>query len=381
MSVHEGKVCLVGAGLGNGILAWFLRKRHPHIRVEIFEAKPHMTDNRTWSFHGTDVTAESRAILRELIVHQWPGYEVQFPHSKRVLQTEYLTMTPERLQRELINAGVEIHFSSPVKELHENHIVTKDEQKLVFDCVFDGRGFQARQQRMGYQKFVGQIVRLKQPHGLKVPILMDAMVEQKDGFRFFYTLPFSERNLLIEDTRYSIRNSLDIDEYFLDIRDYLASCGWETEAVLKTEKGILPIPLTVEPGKTSSVELGLKGGFFHPVTGYSLPDSVRLADRITRTSSIHPSSVKALLSQYRQEYSVRKKFYLMLNRMMFLAAKDEERRKIFEHFYTLPQGTIERFYSGGTTFPDGLRILSGKPPVAIGSAMRALLLHEKKEII
>lgn len=381
MSVHNGTVCLVGAGLGNGILAWFLRKRHPHIKVEVFEAKPHMTDNRTWSFHGTDISAENRDILSDLIVHQWPGYEVHFPIQKRFLQTEYLTMTPERLQKELIKAGVEIHFSSPVQELQGNHIITKDDRKLEFDCVIDGRGYQPSQQKMGYQKFVGQIIRLKKPHGLTVPILMDATVAQKDGFRFFYTLPFSERSLLVEDTRYSVRKNLDVDDYFSEIHDYLSARRWEIEVVLKTEQGVLPIPLTAEPKMTSALEIGLKGGFFNPVTGYSLPDSVRLADRISRITSLQQSTIGEVLNLYCQENATRKKFYLMLNRMMFLAAKDEERRKIFEHFYSLPQATIARFYSGETSLLDGLRILSGKPPVAIGSALRALLLHEKRETI
>ena len=38
---------------------------------------------------------------------------------------------------------------------------------------------------------------------------MDATVEQTDGYRFVYTLPLSERDLLVEDTYYSDTRALD----------------------------------------------------------------------------------------------------------------------------------------------------------------------------
>ena len=50
----------------------------------------------------------------------------------------------------------------------------------------------------------------------------------------------------------------------------------------------------------------------------------------------------------------------------------QRRRDIFERFYTLPEGLIERFYVARSTRSDKLRILCGKPPVAVGHAMAAL---------
>ncbi len=381
MSVQEGTICLVGAGLGNGILAWFLRKRHPQLKVVIYEAKPHMTENRTWSFHGADISEENRKFLNDLIVHQWPGYEVRFQSSTRRLTTEYATMTPERLQRELIRAGVDIQFSCSVTEVGEEFIVTADGRKHFFDCVIDGRGLQPSQVRMGYQKFVGLIIRFTKPHGLTLPILMDAKVPQLDGFRFFYCLPISERVLLVEDTRYSERSELNHKELVEEIKNYVDLQGWQIETVLKSESGVLPIPLRQAQVPSSSLQLGMQGSFFHPVTGYSLPDSVRLADRISSSPHINKHFVQDVIKKYREEQAFRKKFYLLLNRMMFLAAKDTERRKIFEHFYGLPSRTIERFYAGSTSFVDGIRILSGKPPVAIVPAVRAMFFKDKKETL
>jgi lycopene beta-cyclase len=63
----------------------------------------------------------------------------------------------------------------------------------------------------------------------------------------------------------------------------------------------------------------------------------------------------------------------MLNRMLFHAARPHERYKVLQRFYRLPQGLIGRFYAGESRTRDKLRILTGKPPIPIPRAVRALL--------
>ena len=58
--------------------------------------------------------------------------------------------------------------------------------------------------------------------------------------------------------------------------------------------------------------------------------------------------------------------------MLFDAAEPDARYRIFQRFYRLPEGLIERFYSARTTFADKARILCGKPPVSIPRALLAL---------
>jgi lycopene beta-cyclase len=61
----------------------------------------------------------------------------------------------------------------------------------------------------------------------------------------------------------------------------------------------------------------------------------------------------------------------MLNRMMFRAAEPEHRYRVLQHFYRLPDDLVHRFYAGTTTMSDRVRILSGKPPVPVGRAIRS----------
>lgn len=62
----------------------------------------------------------------------------------------------------------------------------------------------------------------------------------------------------------------------------------------------------------------------------------------------------------------------MLTTMLFSAAHPQERYRVLERFYTLPEGLIERFYAARSTRFDRLRVLAGKPPVPLGAAIASL---------
>jgi lycopene beta-cyclase len=58
--------------------------------------------------------------------------------------------------------------------------------------------------------------------------------------------------------------------------------------------------------------------------------------------------------------------------MLFGAAEPAGRRRVLERFYTLAPTLIERFYAGTSTRADGMRILSGRPPVPVLAAIASL---------
>jgi lycopene beta-cyclase len=248
------------------------------------------------------------------------------------------------------------------------------------DAVLDGRG-DARTQHLtlGYQKFLGQSLVFEQAHGLNGPILMDATVEQRDGYRFMYTLPLTESSALIEDTRYSDSPLLDCDELRGEIEQYAASKGWRINELEREEQGILPIVISGDiqafwrEGIPEVPRSGLSAALYHPTTGYSLPEAVRLADAVCELDELH----SAQLFEYIRSYSVAKwrrdGFFRLLNRMMFLAAEPTQRYRVIKRFYHLPQPLIERFYAGRLTLLDRIRLLTGTPPVPIGRALRALI--------
>lgn len=373
---------LVGAGLANSLIAWYLKLRRPELRILLLECNTEIAKNRTWSFHLTDIE-DHYLDFKPLVARSWQGYDVHFPSYHRSFKSGYASIRPEKLETALKTIlGNDLRFSSKVISVSANRVQLESGEEFEAECVIDGRG-QSPISPAGYQKFVGLHLELSESHNLKRPLLMDARVEQRDGYRFFYLLPWSETEILVEDTRYSSTADLSIPEFKNEISNYVEKRGWKVSRLLSTETGVLPIPLQtsyISPLQSGVPKVGAAGGFFHPITGYSLPDSVRLAKQIACLNEVTSESVRGVLINYSRKQSGIRSFFCLLNRMMFQAAPPSERVRIFEHFYRMPTTTIENFYEGQLNLMQRARVLSGKPPVPVLPAIQSIFAKNFNEM-
>jgi lycopene beta-cyclase len=371
---------LVGGGLANALLALRLAAARPELELLMLEREPRAGGSHTWSFHDADLTPAQHAWLAPLVAAAWPAYDVRFPGLSRRLASGYRSITSARLERVLAEAlGDRLRTGSAVASVRPDGVTLADGGAVDAACVIDGRGVRELPFALGFQKFLGQELRFSRPHGRDVPLLMDATVEQDDGFRFVYALPLAEDVMLVEDTRYSDRPALDPAAARDAIAAYVDKLGLHVAERLREEEGCLPIPLggdieafwaAAPPGVPCS---GMRAALFHPTTGYSLPEAVRLADAV---AALRPLASGAVLEHVRarsRELWRRGAFFRLLNRMLFRAADPAERWRVLERFYRLPEALIGRFYAGRPSLADRARILSGRPPVAVTRAVRCLL--------
>ena len=206
---------------------------------------------------------------------------------------------------------------------------------------------------------------------------MDATGDQAEGYRFVYSLPFSRDRLLVEDTYYTEGAALDTAALCDRIADYVAAQGWIGKPV-RQETGVLPIllggnPAAFWPAADPIARLGLKGGFFHPTTSYSLPQAAANAIALARLPDLGGPAIAAWTRTRFIDHWRGGGFYRLLNRLLFRAARPEERVKVFTHFYRLDEALVSRFYAGQLTALDKLRILTGKPPVPIAKELKAMI--------
>jgi lycopene beta-cyclase len=372
---------LAGGGLANGLIAWRLRQRRPELRLCLVEAGPTLGGNHTWSFHGADLDAAQHAWLAPLVVHHWPRHAVMFRNRSRWLASDYHSVSSERfhavLMREL---GEVVRLDTPIAEVRPTELRTGGGERLQAAAVIDGRGFRpSAALRLRYQKFVGLELALGRPHGLPGPILMDARVVQHDGYRFVYVLPLAADRVLIEDTYYADSPALDVATLRARALAYAQAQGWPLHAVLREEHGVLPIALDGDidaywreiAGQPVS---GLRAALFHPTTGYSLPNAVRLADLIAAQTDLSAAALAALIERHARAVWRRQAFFRALNRMLYLAGQPETREQVLAHFYRLPDRLVGRFYGERLSIADKLRIVSGRPPVPVAAALRAVLM-------
>jgi lycopene beta-cyclase len=347
----------------------------------VIERQASLGADHTWSFHDSDLTAEQRAWMQPLVVRSWHRHELRFPRRRRVMTGGYNSVSSERLH-EVVGGvlGDRVLFETDVVEVLSDGVRLADGRYIEARAVIDGRGDPGSGHLdVGFQKFLGLFVRLARPHALEGPILMDATVEQNEGYRFVYTLPFSATELLIEDTYYADSPELDRARLRTGIRAYAAQQGWETTAISGEEIGVLPIVVGGdidafwEAGPPGVARSGMRGAFFHPTTGYSLPEAVRLADEIATLDRTEAWTLYDITRRRSRALWEETAFYRLLNRMLFRAAVPESRYRIFERFYGLSAGLIRRFYAGRLTWTDKLRLLIGKPPVPIHRALRCVI--------
>ena len=367
-------VAFAGMGLANALAAVRLATIRPELHIAGFDTHPSVGEGRTWSFFAPDVTPAQLAWLRPLLRHQWPAYEVRFPGFRRVVPTPVCTLSGPALGRALTG----LTRAADIAEVTPDRLTLADGSFVPARAVLDGRGARpSKAFRCGWQKFLGQELRLTAPHGLHHPILMDATVEQIDGFRFIYILPYGPDRLLVEDTRYSDTPELSHQLARQEIAAYIADQGWVVAEQFSEEQGVLPVVLDgdidafwAEVGPVPP--LGMRAGLFHPITGYSLPSAVALADMLAVSLPARPDALRRMIETRARAIWQAQGFYRVLNRMLFLAGSSDQRWRVFARFFALPQPLIERFFAGRTSTLDRMRLVSGRPPVPFFSALRCI---------
>lgn len=374
-------VVIVGGGLAGALAALRLAERQPDLPLLLVEGGASFGGNHTWSFFDSDVPAAARDLVAALRPVRWPRHRVRFATREREFAVPYNSVGAEALDA-LVRARLaprQYRLNAQAVRIAPGEVELAGGEVIPARGVIDARGPDGAMPglELGWQKFVGIEFASPSPEP-DCATVMDARLPQLDGYRFVYVLPLGPERVLVEDTYYSNGPDLDVDRVAGRVRDLAAVRGLSGPE-LRHERGVLPIliggdPDAFWPADDPLARLGLRGGFFHATTGYSFGLALQLAEELSRLSGPFDAAMLARWSRarFRQHWRATR-FFRLLNRMLFHAAAPERRDGIFAHFYRLPSERIARFYAGQPTLIDMARILSGKPPVPVGAAIRALV--------
>jgi len=374
-------IAIAGGGLAGGLIALALRAQRPELRVVVIESGASAGGNHLWSCFEGDVALADRWLIEPLVAHGWSGHDVRFPGFERSLPGGYASLSSERLDAALKAAlpPGDFMLATDVMALTPTSVTLADGRTLDARAVIDARGpGDMSALSLGWQKFVGASWQTAAPHGLSRPIIMDARVDQADGYRFVYVLPFSATELFIEDTYYTAGPELDVARLRARIAAYAGRQGWTGTLGERIETGVLPVCMGGDfdrywqasaPGVAKA---GLRGGFFHAMTGYSLPDAVRVARAIADMTDLSGPALHDALRAMARAHWRGQAYYRMLATLLFRAAEPAERWRVLARFYRLDPALIARFYAGRSSLFDKLRVLVGRPPVPISRAIHAL---------
>ena len=381
MTIMKCDLAILGGGLAGCLIALALNKQRPRLNVMIIESENELGGNHIWSYFAENVAPEHRWLTAPLVTHGWSGYDVKFPEYERQLKSIYYSIHSERLDQYVRQAmpADSILTNAKIKSANSRMVKLEDGRQIEAKSVIDARGpSNVKHLNCGWQKFCGQMLALDEPHGITRPTIMDATVDQIDGYRFVYCLPFGPNHMFVEDTYYSDTPDLDPKTLKDRIAQYARDKGWKVGLVERSETGVLPVIMGGsfegywQSGGHETAKAGSRACLLHPLTSYSLPDAVRFAVFIAEQLDLSEDALFMNSRNYARKHWADGSYYRMLSKMLFKAAEPEERYKILQRFYTLNPSLISRFYSGQSTKVDKARILMGKPPVPIKRALAAI---------
>ncbi len=268
-------LAIVGGGLAGGLIALAVARQRPELKIVLVEQEQHFGGNHIWSFFASDIAPEHRWLTAPLVTYGWSGYDVHFPEHSRSIDNIYYTIESERLDwllRHNLPAS-SLLTGRTVKAVSPRLVVLDGAQRINAGGVIDARGVaDYHHLDCGWQKFTGQLLQLHEPHDMKRPIVMDATVEQYDGYRFVYVLPFGMDKIFVEDTYYSDTPDLNKKMMGERIASYAKAAGWQVDRVIREETGVLPVVMGGDlenywaSGSGRTAKAGARGAFLHPVT-------------------------------------------------------------------------------------------------------------------
>ncbi len=215
------------------------------------------------------------------------------------------------------------------------------------------------------QHFLGWEVETERPvFDPQTVTMFDLRTPQRGGVTFFYTLPFSATNALVEYTLFS-RETLPLEEYETALRSHLAQHGAGAYRLIEVERGVIPMTDRPFPRRLGRriLAIGTRGGRVKPSTGYAFARIQRDSERIVASLLLrgHPFTIPPDKLRHRLHDSV------MLE---ILAREPDLGRPIFSSIFSRnPVQRVLRFLDDRSTLGEDLSIMAAHEP---GPFLRAI---------
>jgi lycopene beta-cyclase len=315
-------VAIIGAGCAGLHLAVQLSRHLPHLRILIVEPRLTYTDDRTWSFWWKDVPEDQKPpFWQKAIGARWPRWQVSYDQQTVISSCPGWNYTSMRgldfydcaLAELSKNASISWQRGEPLTTLNwDNDGATLTTESTTYRAayVFDSRPpspdeIAALPPPAFDQVFAGLRIRTHQPRwDTTLASLMDFQKTSHPRIEFFYTLPTSPQEALVELTwltpraHATIPTSDDVIEtltrqFSLPPSDY---------TILEHERGLIPMVPSLELAAFSStaeprhIPIGTRAGAIRASTGYGF---LAMADHSERLAHSWKSEGRPKALRYR----------------------------------------------------------------------------------
>ena len=261
--MKEFDYIIIGGGCAGLSLAYEL-DLHSKLKdktLAIVEPRDEYKRDKTWSFWKV-----SPHNFEDCTIKSWDNFTINIPsHLKHVdcKNMPYQTIDSGLFYHKItdkIKQNTNIHFFKNINEVNT-------ENSFIFNSVGDPIDNKSSL----WQHFSGiEIETSKDFFDEKIFNLMDFECDQKDSIHFFYTLPFTKRNALIETTWISNLNDEKLKDYDEQIDNYLSKhLNIRNCKINFKETGAIPLFRQENINKFNEIYIGSAGGMTRLSTGYT----------------------------------------------------------------------------------------------------------------
>jgi lycopene beta-cyclase len=367
---------------------------NPNLRILLLERQNTLGGNRTWGFQ---TAGETEPWLTPIVTKSWDSFDVRFPQTDKTIALRHSFIRSSDFHRGLTEVlGDGVRLGCAITKISDSEVETSTGQFLRAPLVVDATGIHPEQIQKnrffdapcGWMKYLGFDLKLNKPHGLKLPVLMDARVPQIDGFRYFSITPIDDLNLFVQECYLSSNPDLNFERISRSIFAYGERNGWSVKSVsnpsLRKEQAAIPLPLQSFPTdqlRQGSKRISIEGedfvdrsplqisaaqGWYHSSLGQAVSDATRVAEFIATRPRLRTGTVRAELRHFRKDWVDQQRFFRTFNRLVFQAVEPSLRHIAFDRLMGLKEDVIGRFQAGTSTKADAAKILGLKPPVRSG---------------
>ncbi len=345
--MKEFDYTIIGGGCAGLSLAYELEIHNKLKNKTLAIIEPRLTYKRdkTWSFwkvipHNFD----------DCIKQSWKNFSINIQN-----KTKYLECNNYPYQS--VDSG--LFYEKINNKLNQNKNISffknDEEVNLEKSFIFNSLPFLNPGKKNLWQHFCGIEIQTKNNYfDENIINLMDFDCDQRSSVHFFYTLPFEKNRALIESTWISKMNDSSLNDYDMQIKDYIENhLNIKDYKLIYREEGSIPLFYPTNTKENNKINIGTAGGMTRLSTGYTFLN-------IQEHSKYIRENIEDIANS--KIFEIGKK-YRFLDRI-FLRVLEEHPKKIPDIFFGMFSGSVDgviKFLSNKSSVIEDLLIILKMP--------------------
>ncbi|MFL2882880.1 MAG: lycopene cyclase family protein [Pelagibacteraceae bacterium] len=345
--MKEYDYIIIGGGCSGLSLAYELEIHNKLLdkTLAIIESREEYKRDKTWSFWKV-----FNHNFEDCVIKSWNNFTINTSENTHELNTKkfpYQSIDSGKFYSKINSKLSKNKNISFLKSLDKINL----ENSIIFNSLFEGENDKSKL----WQHFQGvEIETSKDIFDDQILNLMDFNCDQRNDVHFFYTLPFSKKNALIETTWLSNLKDQNLMDYDLQLENYIKNnLGIKNYKIKFTEKGAIPLFYPSVKNKNKKINIGSAGGMTRLSTGYTFLN-------IQEHSKYIRENIDKI--ENTKEYHLGKKYEFLDNIFLKVLEKNPEKMpNIFYQMFKNSPNTIVKFLSNKSNILDDIIIISKMP--------------------